>query len=113
MRRRQLSVCRARAGSRVPAPDFGIRVADSAVSKSLGKSNEITKAQHCRVEAFIENKGWLPVDPADIRKVVLEEELAVDSEKVRALRERPFGNWKINWVGFNYARDFTLTGRKV
>jgi transglutaminase-like putative cysteine protease len=97
MRRHQLSVCRARAGSRVPARDFfGIRVADSAVSKSLGKSGEITKAQHCRVEVFIESKGWLPVDPADVRKVVLEEELAVDIEKVGALRERLFGNWETN-----------------
>ena len=110
MRRHQLSVCRARAGSRVPAPDFGIRVADSAVSKSLGKSNEITKAQHCRVEAFIENKGWLPVDPADIRKVVLEEELAVESE---GFARTPVRQWKINWVGFNYARGFTLMGQKV
>ena len=97
----------------LPARDFfGIRVADSAVSKSLGKSGEITKAQHCRAEVFIEGKGWLPVDPADVRKVVLEEELAVDSEKVRALRERLFGNWEMNWVGFNYARDFTLPGQK-
>jgi transglutaminase-like putative cysteine protease len=97
----------------LPARDFfGIRVADSAVSKSLGKSGEITKAQHCRAEVFIEGKGWLPVDPADVRKVVLEEELAVDSEKVRTLRERLFGNWEMNWVGFNYARDFALPGQK-
>jgi transglutaminase-like putative cysteine protease len=97
----------------LPARDFfGIRVADSAVSKSLGKSGEITKAQHCRAEVYIEGKGWLPVDPADVRKVVLEEELGVNSEKVRALRERLFGNWEMNWVGFNYARDFTLPGQK-
>ena len=97
----------------LPARDFfGIRVADSAVSKSLGKSGEITKAQHCRAEVFIDGKGWLPVDPADVRKVVLEEEVTVDSEKVRALRERLFGNWEMNWVGFNYARDFALPGQK-
>jgi transglutaminase-like putative cysteine protease len=97
----------------LPARDFfGIRVADSAVSKSLGKSGEITKAQHCRAEVFIEGNGWLPVDPADVRKVVLEEELGVDSEKVTALRERLFGNWEMNWVGFNSARDFTLPGQK-
>jgi transglutaminase-like putative cysteine protease len=82
------------------------------VLKSLGKSGEITKAQRCRAEVFIEGKGWLPVDPAEVRKVVLEEELALDSEKVRALRERLFGNWEMNWVGFNYARDFTLPGQK-
>jgi transglutaminase-like putative cysteine protease len=97
----------------LPARDFfGIRVADSSVSKSLGESGDITKAQHCRAEVFIEDKGWLPVDPADVRKVVLEEKVAIDSEKVRRLRERLFGNWEMNWVGFNYARDFTLPGQK-
>ena len=45
----------------LPARDFfGIRVADSAVSKSLDKSGDITKAQHCRAEVFVEGKGWLP-----------------------------------------------------
>jgi signal transduction histidine kinase len=68
----------------LPARDFfGIRVAESAVSKSLGKSGDITKAQHCRAEVFIEGKGWLPVDPADVRKVVLEEGVAVESDKVK------------------------------
>jgi hypothetical protein len=51
---------------------FGIRVADSNVMKSLGKSGDITKAQHCRAEVYIDSKGWFPVDPADVRKVVLE-----------------------------------------
>ncbi|MGH7091976.1 MAG: transglutaminase-like domain-containing protein [Stellaceae bacterium] len=97
----------------LPARDFfGVRVADSKISKSLGKSGDITKAQHCRAEVFIDGKGWLPVDPADVRKVMLEEHLALDSDKVKALRERLFGNWEMNWVGFNYARDFTMSGQK-
>ena len=53
----------------LPARDFfGIRVADSAVSKSLGRSGDITKSQHCRAEVFIDGIGWLRVDPADVRK---------------------------------------------
>ena len=97
----------------LPARDFfGIRVADSRVTKSLGKSGDITKAQHCRAEVYIENKGWLPVDPADVRKVALEEDIPVDSDKVKILRERLFGSWEMNWVGFNYARDFTLPGQQ-
>ena len=96
----------------LPARDFfGIRVADSNVTKSLGKSGDITRAQHCRAEVYIDRKGWFPVDPADVRKVVLEESLPIDSDKVKALRERLFGNWEMNWVGFNYARDFTLPGQ--
>ncbi|HWB50455.1 MAG TPA: transglutaminase family protein [Stellaceae bacterium] len=97
----------------LPARDFfGVRVADSTVSKSLGKSGDITKAQHCRAEVFIAGKGWFPVDPADVRKVVLEEQAPVDSDKVKALRKRLFGNWEMNWVGFNYARDFKLQGQQ-
>ena len=82
------------------------------MTKSLGKSGDIIKAQHCRAEVYIDRKGWLPVDPADVRKVVLEESLPIDSDKVKALRERLFGNWEMNWVGFNYARDFTLPGQQ-
>jgi transglutaminase-like putative cysteine protease len=97
----------------MPARDFfGVRVADSKVTKSLGKSGDITKAQHCRAEVYIRDKGWFPVDPADVRKVVLEENVPIDSDKVKALRERLFGNWEMNWVGFNYARDFTLPEQK-
>ena len=97
----------------LPARDFfGVRVADSKVTKSLGKSGDITKAQHCRAEVFITGKGWFPVDPADVRKVVLEEQVPVDSDKVKALRKRLFGNWEMNWVGFNYARDVKLQGQK-
>ncbi len=48
----------------LPARDFfGIRVADSKVTKSLGKSGNITKAQHCRAEVYVENKGWLQSTP--------------------------------------------------
>ena len=82
------------------------------MTKSLGKSGDITKAQHCRAEVYVDTKGWFPVDPADIRKVVLEENVPVDSGKAKALRERLFGNWEMNWVGFNYARDFTLPGQQ-
>lgn len=97
----------------LPARDFfGVRVAASTVSKSLGKAGDITKAQHCRAEVYIDGKGWLPVDPADVRKVMLEEQAAIDSDKVKALRERLFGHWEMNWVGFNYARDFTMPGQQ-
>ena len=52
---------------------------------SLGKSGDISRAQHCRAEAYLEEEGWLPIDPADVRKVVLEQKLAVDSEEARKL----------------------------
>ena len=60
----------------LPARDvYGIRCANSSEFKSLGKSDDITRAQHCRAEVFLTGYGWVPVDPADVRKVVLEENL--------------------------------------
>jgi hypothetical protein len=58
----------------------------------------------------LEDAGWFPIDPADVRKVVLEQKLAVDSPEVRELRERLFGNWEMNWVGYNSATDIELPG---
>ena len=103
-----VGLCRA-AG--IPAREvYGIRVADSRQFKCLGRAGDVTKAQHCRAEVYLEPQGWMPVDPADLRKVVLEEGLALDAAPVRALRERLFGSWEMNWVGYNSARDFTPSG---
>jgi transglutaminase-like putative cysteine protease len=101
-------LCRA-AG--VPARDlYGVRVADSATWKSLGKSGDITRAQHCRAEFYDARFGWVPVDPADVRKVVLEEDggVPLDHAKAKLARQRLFGNWEMNWMGYNYAGDSRL-----
>lgn len=98
--------------SGIPAREvWGIRVAPSEFSKALGKEGDISKAQHCRAEYYSKKlKGWVPVDPADIRKLILEENLKVSDAKVKKLREKFYGFWEGNWVSFNWARDFELTG---
>src|SRR5438105_6676028 len=83
----------------IPARDlYGVRVADSRRGyKSLGKSGDITRAQHCRAEFYAQGRGWIPVDPGDVRKVILEEppgNLPVDDAKVRAARQFLFGAWE-------------------
>jgi transglutaminase-like putative cysteine protease len=94
-----------------PARDvYGIRVAASRRFPSLGATGTISKAQHCRSEVYLDGAGWFPVDPADVRKVVLEQKLAVDSPEIRALREDLFGAWEMNWVGYNSATDIVLPG---
>jgi transglutaminase-like putative cysteine protease len=91
----------------VPAREmFGMRVADSGISMSLGRSGDVSKAQHCRAEFYVAGYGWVPVDPADVRKVMLEEQLPLESAFITELRELLFGTWEMNWVGFNHARDF-------
>ncbi|MGC2330363.1 MAG: transglutaminase-like domain-containing protein [Candidatus Acidiferrales bacterium] len=103
----------------LPARDaFGIRVAKSGLGyKSLGASSEnVSKAQHCRAEVYLRDYGWVPVDPADVRKVVLEEppgHLPLDSEKVKSARVRLFGSWEMNWVCYNFAHDVALPGSSV
>jgi transglutaminase-like putative cysteine protease len=100
----------------LPARDiYGIRVAPSQFGyKSLGANSEtITKAQHCRSEVYLTGLGWVPVDPADVRKVVLEEpptNLDINDPKVAAARAALFGSWETNWLAYNFAHDVALPG---
>jgi transglutaminase-like putative cysteine protease len=100
----------------LPARDvYGIRVGKSEMGyKSLGASTEtVTKSQHCRAEVYLNDFGWVPVDPADVRKVVLEEppgNRPLDDAMVKSARERLFGSWEMNWMAYNFAHDAALPG---
>ena len=102
----------------LPARDiYGLRVAPSKFGyKSLGaSSSNVTKAQHCRAEVYLSGFGWVPMDPADVRKVVLEEppgNLQLTDPKVIAVREALFGSWEGNWLAFNFGNDIALPGAK-
>jgi transglutaminase-like putative cysteine protease len=110
-----LNVALARAVG-LPARDlYGIRVAPSKFGyKSLGAgSSTITKAQHCRSEIYLAGYGWVPSDPADVRKVMLEEppgHLPPTDPKVADARETLFGAWEGNWIAYNDGRDVSLPG---
>lgn len=99
----------------IPARDvYGVRVAKSEYGyRSLGVGTDnVTKAQHCRAEFYAASHGWVPVDPADVRKVILEEkpdaQLPIDDPQVKAARARLFGSWEMNWLAFNTAADIAL-----
>jgi transglutaminase-like putative cysteine protease len=100
----------------LPARDaYGVRIAKSELGyKSLGASSEnVTKAQHCRAEVYLNAYGWVPVDPADVRKVVLEEppgNRSLDDDMVKKARARLFGSWEMNWMAYNFAHDVALPG---
>ena len=102
--------------SGIPARDvYGIRTAKSELGfKSLGPATPtITKAQHCRAEVYLSTFGWVPVDPADVRKVALEEppgNLTLDDAVVKRARARLFGSWEMNWVAYNFGHDVSLPG---
>jgi transglutaminase-like putative cysteine protease len=97
----------------VPARDvYGVRVAPSQWGyRSMSASGTVTGAQHCRAEFYVPTHGWVPVDPADVRKVVLEEppgKLQMNDQKVQLAREKLFGAWEMNWCAYNYAHDVKL-----
>jgi transglutaminase-like putative cysteine protease len=103
----------------LPARDvYGVRVATSSEFKSLGRADDITGAQHCRAEVYLNGYGWVPVDPADVRKVVLEEnlpgeQLPLTDPKVQRAREKLFGAWEMNWLPYNYGHDVKLPNSKL
>jgi transglutaminase-like putative cysteine protease len=100
----------------LPARDiYGLRVAKSEFGyRSLGAGTEnVTRAQHCRAEVFVNGRGWIPVDPADVRKVVLEEKPApttLADPVVPPVRAKLFGAWEMNWLAYNDAHDVKLPG---
>lgn len=96
----------------IPARDvYGVRVAESRFGyRTLGKSGDISKAQHCRAEVFLQQYGWVPVDAGDVRKVVLEEQpdLTLSHPLVKPVREQLFGAWEGNWMPYNFSHDVEL-----
>jgi hypothetical protein len=54
----------------------------------------------------------VPVDPADVRKVVLEEKpggsIPLTDPAVLKARAKLFGGWEMNWLAYNYAHDVRL-----
>lgn len=103
----------------IPAREmFGIRLGRPGVlepysktafgsADAQGKAN-VTGGQHCRAQFYLADFGWVPCDPADVTKMRLTEKKKHDDAGVQAVNDYLFGNWDMNWVGFNYGRDFLL-----
>ncbi len=94
-----IALCRA-AG--VPAREiFGLR---------LGKQPQvdITKWQHCWAEFFLPGYGWVPVDPADVRKMMLKHKLKLDDPETERYRQYFWGAWDPYRVKIAVGRDLIL-----
>ncbi|MBI5418909.1 MAG: transglutaminase domain-containing protein [Deltaproteobacteria bacterium] len=84
----------------VPAREvFGIRL-------PKGKEGDMTKAQHCWAEFYLPGSGWVVVDPADVRKAILEKKISL--EEAAPLREHFFGAVDENRIAFGTGRDLRL-----
>ncbi len=84
----------------IPAREvFGIRL-------PKGNEGDMTKAQHCWAEFHEPGYGWVVVDPADVRKAILEKKITV--EEAKPLREYYFGAVDENRIAFGTGRDLVL-----
>ena len=86
--------------SGLPARElFGIRI-------PAGKEGDMTKAQHCWAEWYSPGYGWVVVDPADVRKAILEKKISL--EQAKPLREYYFGAVDESRIAFGTGRDLVL-----
>lgn len=103
-----VGLCRAMG---IPArPVFGLRMDSSRLFGSLGATGNLAAAQHCRAEFYTPGYGWIPVDPADVRRAIREERLSNGDPKLTVLKKLLFGFWEMNWISFNAAQDVSLRG---
>lgn len=94
-----VALCRA-AG--VPARAiFGIRMGKKPVQ-------DITKWQHCWAEFYLPGYGWVPVDPADVRKMMLKHNLKLDDPETVQYRKYFWGAWDPYRVQLSIGRDLML-----
>lgn len=94
-----VALCRA-AG--VPAREvFGIRQGKKA-------QQDISTWQHCWAEFYLPGYDWVPVDPADVRKMMLKEKLELADAKTKHYREYFWGGWDQYRVKLAMGRDLTL-----
>jgi len=64
-------------------------------------------------EVYLRQFCWVPVDPADVRKVMLEEppgNRPLDDKLVERARARLFGSWEMNRMVYNFGHDVVLAG---
>ncbi len=91
-------------------PVFGLRMDRSRLFDSLGAQGNLCEAQHCRAEFYTPGYGWIPVDPADVRKAMHDERISDSDPKLSVFKKLLFGFWEMNWISFNTAQDVVLRG---
>ncbi|MEI6891087.1 MAG: transglutaminase domain-containing protein [Pontiella sp.] len=95
-----IGLCRA-AG--IPAREvLGIRMGKKS-------TQDITTWQHCWAEFFLPGTGWVSVDPADVRKKMLIENLTLTDPETEAYREYFFGGVDAYRIKLGQGRDILLT----
>ena len=66
----------------------------------------MTKAQHCWADWYSPGYGWVVVDPADVRKAILEKKIPLEQSK--PIREYYFGAVDESRIAIGTGRDLVL-----
>ncbi len=74
----------------------------------ISKNGDITGSYHCHAEFYLPDYGWIPVDPSDVAKLMLNEDLILEDEKVIKARDYYFGIQSESYVDFSTGRDINL-----
>ncbi|UCD14559.1 MAG: transglutaminase domain-containing protein [Thermoplasmatales archaeon] len=74
----------------------------------IAKDGDITGAYHCRAEFYLPGYGWIPVDPSDVAKLMLKENLELNDPKVMEARDYYFGAQTETYIDLSTGRDVIL-----
>ncbi len=72
------------------------------------QKQDVSTWQHCWAEFYLPGYGWVPVDPADVRKAMLKQNLELDNPKVAELREAYWGRVDQYRIRLSEGRDLQL-----
>ena len=86
----------------VPAREIlGIRI-------PKGKEGDMTGAYHCWAEFYLPGYGWVPIDPSDVRKIMLDKKIP-NVEEAKEYKEYYFGTVDENRVQLSIWRDILVS----